>query len=86
MKLTHLWGILLFVLVSCNSYSPELEEALKLAGNNRSELETVLNHFQGKGKVAYQSACFLIANMRYHESRDKILVDSAYNRYFIYTD
>lgn len=86
MKLTHLWGILLFVLVSCNSYSPELEEALKLAGNNRSELETVLNHFQGKGKVAYQSACFLIANMRYHESRDKILVDSSYNRYFIYTD
>ena len=36
MKLIRLWGILLFVLTSCNFRSSDLEEALVLAGNNRS--------------------------------------------------
>lgn len=86
MKQVYLWGILLFTLISCNSYSPELEEALNLAGNNRSELESVLHYYQKKGKVAYQSACFLITNMKYHESKDVIHIDSSYNRFFVYTD
>lgn len=86
MKQVHLWGILLFTLISCNSNSPELEEALDLAGNNRSELESVLHYYQKRGKVAYQSACFLISNMKYHESKDVIHIDSSYNRYFVYTD
>ena len=53
MKLIRLWGILLFVLTSCNFRSSDLEEALVLAGNNRPELEAVLDHFKDRGKVAY---------------------------------
>ena len=64
MKLIRLWGILLFVLTSCNFRSSDLEEALVLAGNNRPELEAVLDHFKDRGKVAYESACFLITNMQ----------------------
>ena len=51
MKLIRLWGILLFVLTSCNFRSSDLEEAL-VAGNNRPELEAVLDHFKDRGKVA----------------------------------
>ncbi|WP_291529867.1 hypothetical protein [Bacteroides sp. UBA939] len=86
MKATYLWIIILLVLVSCTSRSPELEEALKLAGDNRPELEAVLNHFKDRGKVPYKSACFLITNMKYHESKDKILIDNLYHDYFIRTD
>lgn len=86
MKNTCFGMIILFVLTACNPYSPELKEALELAGNNRSELETVLNHFKDRGKVPYKSACFLITNMRYHESKDKILMDNLYNSYFSQTD
>ena len=86
MKLIRLWGILLFVLTSCNFRSSDLEEALVLAGNNRPELEAVLDHFKDRGKVAYESACFLITNMQYHESKDEIVLDSLYNSYFIHTD
>lgn len=50
MKLIRLWGILLFVLTSCNFRSSDLEEALVLAGNNRPELEAVLDHLKTEVK------------------------------------
>lgn len=86
MKNTCFGMIIVFALTACNPYSPELKEALELAGNNCFELEAVLNHFKDRGKVPYKSACFLIANMRYHESKDKILIDSLYSSYFAHTD
>ena len=86
MKNTCFGMIIIFALTACNPYSPELKEALELAGNNCFELEAVLNHFKDRGKVPYKSACFLIANMRYHESKDKILIDSLYSSYFAHTD
>ena len=39
-----------------------LEQALKLAGNNRLELEKVLVYYQDSG-LKYEAACFLIENM-----------------------
>jgi hypothetical protein len=45
-----------------------LENALKLAGDNRAELETVLNHYKQNpaDSLKYKSACFLIENMSIH--------------------
>ena len=57
-------------------------QALEQAGDNRKELEKVLEHFRKQGKIPYQSACFLIENMPYHQSKEMILLDSAYNSYF----
>lgn len=56
--------ILLFILVafcelSCSRYSPRLEAALSLAGENRVELEKVLEHYRRDWKK-YKAACFLI--------------------------
>ena len=46
---------------SCSRYSPRLEAALSLAGENRVELEKVLAHYRGDRKK-YKAACFLIEN------------------------
>lgn len=77
---------ILILLVSCRNYSPELEGSLVLAGTNRPELEKVLEHYRFKGKVAYQSACFLIENMKYHKSKQVIIVDDAHHAFFRQTD
>lgn len=68
--------------MSCHKYPDTVEQALKQAGDNRKELEKVLEHFRRQGKIPYQSACFLIENMPYHQSKKMILLDSAYNSYF----
>lgn len=77
---------ILILLVSCRNYSPELEESLVIAGTNRPELEKVLDYYRFKGKVAYQSACFLVENMRYHKSKQVVAVDGAYHTFFRQTD
>ena len=77
---------LLILISSCRNYSPELEESLVLAGTHRPELEKVLDHYRFKGKVAYQSACFLVENMRYHKSKQVVAVDGAYHAFFRQTD
>ena len=54
-------GILAVVITACGR--PDgVEEALWRAGENRRELEKVLDHFKGDD-FKYLSACFLIANM-----------------------
>jgi hypothetical protein len=62
--------VLLFAL-SCSRYPEGVEQALKLAGDNRAELEQVLQHYrENKAEpLKYQAACFLIENMpgRYSE-------------------
>lgn len=52
-----LFGVVLFS--SCGKYSSEVEMALELAGENRQELESVLNHYRALDKKKYKAACFL---------------------------
>lgn len=60
--------LLLFVCVSCTQQrDKELEEALNLAGKNRSELEKVLSHYQDDAQKL-EAAKFLIRNMPGHYS------------------
>lgn len=55
---------------SCSNQSEKLESALNFAGENRVELERVLDHFsQNEGdSLKYRAAVFLIENMKYHYS------------------
>ena len=39
-------------LISCRNYPSEVEEALNLSGENRAELEKVLEYSKKKGKIA----------------------------------
>jgi len=69
----------LLCLVACN---PELDSALEQAGENREEMEKVLEHFKNDpDTLKYSAAKFLIENMPYHytqEGKDMESVDSAY--------
>jgi len=62
----YLWIIL--ATVGCSRYPAEVEKVLKLAGENRSELERVLEHYKHhpEDSLKLKSAYFLIANMPYH--------------------
>jgi len=56
------------IICSCRRERDYLEEALRLAGNNRPELEKVLAHY-GKNQedsLKYKAAVFLIENMPWH--------------------
>lgn len=88
MKKNRLSILVVFTLVySCNHSSIyNTKETLELAGKNRVELEKVLNYFRDSNKVAYESACFLIENMKYHKSKDMIIPDSSHIDYFKRTD
>ena len=64
------------------SYPKEVTKALSLAGENRSELEKVLDHY-GKSatdSLRFKAACFLIANMSCHTSRMFYWADSTGTR------
>ena len=56
------------IFAACSRYPADVEKALKLAGDNRAELEKVLEHYSQKpeDKMKLQSAYFLIGNMPYH--------------------
>jgi hypothetical protein len=58
-----LWA--LFACVSRDHYSPEVEEALALSGDNRKELVKVLKHYAQSpaDSLKFRAAEFLIANM-----------------------
>jgi hypothetical protein len=63
------------LLISCSTrYSPEIEEVLKQAGNNRGELEKVLRHYgeNPADSLKLRAAEFLIVNMpgKYSEYYD----------------
>jgi len=68
MKYYHL--ILLLCFVSCHRYPQGVRDALELAGENRPELEAVLNHYSqhAADSLKYRAACFLIENMPGHYS------------------
>ena len=65
MKLSTIFFALTLLLIGCDRQSSDIEASLRLAGENRTELETVLTHYKQEGdqeKIA--AAEFLIAQMK----------------------
>lgn len=61
-----LWAWMLLCLTGCMKQT-RLEAVLELAGENRQELETVLEHYRND-EPKYRAACFLIENMAHRHS------------------
>ena len=61
--------LLISSLVSCHNFKEDrqLSFALERAGENRRELEQVLEHYKNDS-LKYRAACFLIKNMPGHYS------------------
>ncbi len=61
-----------FLFVSCSHYSKNVERALRLAGDNRVELEKVLEYYSKRPEdsLKFRAAEFLIANMPGKYSED----------------
>lgn len=82
--------LILFILfAACSRYPHDVENALKLAGENRQEIEKVLQYYTSPGdSLKYKAAVFLIKNSLYHfgyysgkfERYDAVW-DSMYARY-----
>ena len=72
-RLFVLLGI--FLLISCNKHSMDIEYALNFAGNNRGELEQVLEYYKNDD-LRYKAACFLISNMPHYFSYKSDDLDS----------
>lgn len=55
-------SIILFIglFYFCISLPPEVKEVLEEAGNNRKELEQVLNYYCYRDRQKYEAACYLI--------------------------
>ncbi len=69
----------LILLPSCN---PNLDYALEQAGENREEIEKVLEHFRNDpDTLKYSAAKFLIENMSYHYALEGKGVESADSAY-----
>ena len=66
-------GVLSIFLMACTARSP-LDLALERAGDNRLELEKVLQHYSGDSQKR-KAAEFLISNMPYHFSREGFFVN-----------
>lgn len=65
--------LLIASLYTCNKYSSEVNEVLKLAGDNKNELLKVLEHYKNDGdELKLNAAKFLISNLPYHYSQDTI--------------
>ncbi|MBE6265466.1 MAG: hypothetical protein E7102_03190 [Prevotella ruminicola] len=76
------YGLFLVSILLLNSCQNQLDNALELAGDNRHELEIVLNHYKDDpDTLKYGAAKFLIENMPYHYSyqdEDMLHYDSAF--------
>lgn len=69
-------------LVSC-TYNEPLDQALRLSGDNRAELEKVLTHYQDSG-LKYEAARFLIEHMPGCQGTDSLSLEkfrSVYDAY-----
>ena len=66
--------IISFVLFSCSQYPNEVKPTLEQAGDNKKELEKVLDFYKTntKDSLKYKAAIFLIKNMIYHQSFKQI--------------
>lgn len=72
--------------ISCGQYNARLENALKLAGDNRYELEKVLHHYsrESTDSLKLQAAKFLIENMPGHYTLEGSLINTYREK--IYSD
>ena len=71
MKKPPLIIALLLFAVSCTRYPSAVERTLRFAGENRVELERVMERYRESGEEEkYRAACFLIGNMGRHGSKD----------------
>lgn len=70
--------IALVTLSTCGGKASRLEQALDFAGENRMELEMVLEHYSTDpaDSLKYRAACFLIENMPFHYSISSKETDS----------
>ena len=68
MKLYIVFFVIYFY--SCNHYPSNVQTALHYAGDNRRELEKVLEYYResSSDNSKFRAACFLISNMPYHWS------------------
>lgn len=82
--LTLLFLVSSFLLLGCSAEQRQLNKALELAGDNRGELQAVLDHYgaQGKDNLKYKAAVFLISNMPGHGGWDQATSDEYYNRVY----
>ena len=62
-----LYLFLVIILYSCHTSPTRLEQALQLAGDNKTELQKVLNHY-ANDSLKLKAAIFLIENMPGHYS------------------
>jgi hypothetical protein len=76
-------AIALLFSASCseNSAPNLLQDALNMAGENRSELEKVLSRYRQEDSLKYRAACFLVENMPHHSYYEGELLDH-YLAYF----
>lgn len=83
-----LQSIILFIglFYSCISLPPEVKEVLEEAGNNRKELEQVLNYYCYKDRQKYEAACYLITQMRFHSNESQTSLSPFYQKFFHSTD
>lgn len=72
--------IITYIILSCfiaacsqSRSGGELEQALKLSGENRNALEAVLGHYK-HDSLKYRASCFLIKNMPYHYSQRLLFI------------
>lgn len=70
--------VLLYILIviscsSCNRYNAKIEHILALAGNNRYELEKLLEYYK-ENDLKYKAACYLIENL---EDKYSIIPENA---------
>jgi hypothetical protein len=57
-------------LSGCSRYPADVKSALELAGENKDELQKVIDHYSksGQDRQKLKAAYFLISNLRYHGS------------------
>ncbi|WP_291530358.1 transglutaminase-like domain-containing protein [Bacteroides sp. UBA939] len=71
MKSILLYTLIGCCLLACSSVSDsQLEQALQLSGENRPQLEAVLDFYKNDS-LKLKAACYLIKNMPYHYSVDE---------------
>ena len=61
--------------MACSSENQWLDTALNLAGDNRAELQKVLDRYKEEDGDKYRAACFLIENMPYHYGYEDARLD-----------
>jgi hypothetical protein len=76
MKYTFYMSIFLMLIIGCSRRPSRVEQALTLAGDNHTELETVLAHYSKDpaDSLKYRAACFLIENMPGKRTLDTLSV------------